>query len=38
MKELKRIDMRAPVYASPVVANGTLYIQTPTHLYAIGKK
>lgn len=38
MKELKRIDMRSPVYASPVVANGTLYIQTPTHLYAFGKK
>jgi outer membrane protein assembly factor BamB len=38
MKELKRVDMRSPVYASPVVANGTLYIQTPTHLYAFGKK
>lgn len=36
MKEVGRIDMRAPVYATPVVANGTLYIGTPTHLYAIG--
>lgn len=34
-KELGRVDMRAPVYASPVVANGTLYIGTPTHLYAV---
>ncbi|MFN3651084.1 MAG: PQQ-binding-like beta-propeller repeat protein [Armatimonadota bacterium] len=37
MKELGRIDMRAPVYSSPIVANGTLYVATQTHLYAIGK-
>jgi outer membrane protein assembly factor BamB len=37
LKEISKIDMRAPVYSSPVVANGTLYIGTPTHLYAIGK-
>ena len=37
MKEVGKIDMRAPVYSSPVVANGTLYIATQTHLYAIGK-
>jgi outer membrane protein assembly factor BamB len=36
MKEIGRIDMRAPVYSSPVAANGTLYIATMTHLYAIG--
>lgn len=36
MKELGRVDMRAPIYATPIVANGTLYIGTPTHLYAIG--
>lgn len=35
LKEVGRMDMRAPVYASPVVANGVLYIATPTHLYAI---
>ena len=37
MKEVGRVDMRAPVYSSPVVSNGTLYIATQTHLYAIGK-
>jgi outer membrane protein assembly factor BamB len=37
MKELGRYDMRAPVYSTSVAANGTLYVATPTHLYAIGK-
>jgi outer membrane protein assembly factor BamB len=35
MKEIARNDMRAPVYASPVIANGVMYVATPTHLYAI---
>jgi len=34
---VKTMDMGAPVYSSPVVANGTLYVATQTHLYAIGK-
>ena len=38
LKEIGRIDMRAPIYATPVIANGVLYIGTPTHLYAIGAK
>ena len=37
MKELGRIDMRTPVYSSPVMSNGTMYLMTTTHLYAIGK-
>ena len=35
MKEVGRTDVRAPIYASPVVANKTLYVATPTHLYAV---
>ena len=34
-KELGKIDMRAPLYSSPVVAEGVLYVVTPTHLYSI---
>ena len=38
MKEIRKIDMRSPVYSTPVAANGTLFIATPTHLYAIAKQ
>lgn len=31
------IDFHSPVYSTPVVANGTLFIATVTHLFAIGK-
>ena len=34
---LLAIDVRSPIYSSPVVANGTLFVATPTHLFAIGK-
>jgi outer membrane protein assembly factor BamB len=36
-KMLEEIDMGAPVYSTPVVANGVLYVATQTHLYAIEK-
>ncbi len=35
--KVRTINMGAPVYSSPVVANETLYIATQTHLYAIGQ-
>ena len=35
--EPKAINLGAPIYSSPVVANQTLYISTQTHLYAVGK-
>jgi outer membrane protein assembly factor BamB len=31
------IDFSSPIYSSPVAANGTLYVATGTHLYAIAK-
>ena len=36
-KLLNTLDMGAPVYSSPVFSNGTLYIATQTHLYAISE-
>ncbi len=32
---VQEIDFTAPIYSSPVAANGVLYIATHTHLYAI---
>ena len=37
LKILNQIEMNASIYSSPVAANGTLYIATQTHLYAIAK-
>lgn len=37
-KLLGTMEFGAPVYGSPVVANGVLYVCTQTHLYAIGKR
>ena len=34
---IKKNDIKSPIYSTPVVANGTLFIATPTHLYAIEK-
>ena len=36
-KVLSEVNMGAPVLSTPIVANGTLYIATQTHLYAIAE-
>jgi len=36
-KVLNEVYFGAPIYSTPVVANGTLYVGTQTHLYAIGE-
>jgi outer membrane protein assembly factor BamB len=36
-KLLNQVNMGAPILATPVVANGTLFINTQTHLYAIAE-
>ncbi len=33
---IAEIEFGAPIYSTPIVANGVLYIGTQTHLYAIG--
>lgn len=33
-KVLSEVNLGAPVYSTPVVANGTIYISSNTHLYA----
>ncbi|MCB9881333.1 MAG: PQQ-binding-like beta-propeller repeat protein [Planctomycetes bacterium] len=32
---VKEIDMTSPIYSSPIVAQGVLYVATHTHLFAI---
>jgi outer membrane protein assembly factor BamB len=36
-KVLSQENFGEPIYSTPVAANGVLYLQTPTHLYAIAK-
>lgn len=36
-KMLSEINMGAPVLSTPIVANGTLYVGTQTHLFAIAE-
>ena len=31
-----QIDMKDPIYATPIVAEGAIYINTSTNLYAVG--
>jgi outer membrane protein assembly factor BamB len=33
---LAEVEFDAPIYSTPVVANGVLYVASQTHLYAIG--
>jgi len=37
-KVIHKAEFPSPVYASAIAANGVLYVQTHTHLYAIAKK
>jgi len=37
-EEIGTVDFPDPIYSTPVVANGTLYIMTQSHLYAYQKK
>jgi len=36
-KLISEIEFPGPIYSSPIVANGTLYVETMMHLFAIGK-
>lgn len=33
---ISEVNFGAPIYSTPVVANGVLYVSTQTHLYALG--
>ena len=40
-KELKvigKVNVDAPIYGTPMVANGVMYIASQTHLFAVQKK
>jgi len=34
LKQLAKVDMKSPIYSTPVIANSTIFLATPTHLYA----
>ena len=38
LKEVAVLEFLGPIYSSPISANGTLFVQTQTHLYAFEKK
>ena len=33
---LSETNLGAPIYGTPVIANGTMYVMSQTHLYAVG--
>ena len=35
-KPIFEANLGAPVYSTPIVANGVMYVASQTHLYAIG--
>jgi outer membrane protein assembly factor BamB len=37
LKVISEVNMNSPVYSTPIVANGVMYIGTQAHLYAIAK-
>lgn len=37
LEVLGEIDMGSPIYSSPIAANGVLYVQSHTHLYAFSE-
>ncbi|MEY5011977.1 MAG: hypothetical protein RLZZ253_3116, partial [Verrucomicrobiota bacterium] len=36
-KVLSEVNMGAPIYSTPIVANGAMYVGTQTHLYVIAE-
>ncbi len=36
MQFINKINFNAPIYSSPIAANGTLYVASQSHLFAIG--
>jgi len=37
MKVIAKTDVHSPIYSTPVMANGMMFLATPTHLYAVQK-
>jgi hypothetical protein len=34
-KLISETNLNAPIYSTPIVANGVIYVQTNTHLFAL---